>query len=480
MSILQISLVLISFFITLHAHFISKQYELSHTDYSNFGVIRCYYKDTTNPISNDQIYQKLSKYSNHIEIWTNNDKFVDFQINQHLFKKINQFSKRLNSKCEIIIDNLDTLIKESLPSNKWDYEFFDNMLKSYPNREDEIFDLINTNDIHHKLSKYFFQDYRDLNSLENWFHVLTQWFPDILNLYTLGSTFENNNLYALEINVNNKTANPDGKTIVMTGGLHSREWISISTVCYIMFQLLNEYALNNNGNNNQKGDHVFNSFNFVFIPVLNPDGYEYTWTTDRLWRKNRQDTGNKDCPGFDLDRTFGYHWQPTWEYPCSSNYNGETPFIAKESQLLDQYIKNKFGSAMNETLYVFLDFHSYSQEILYPFTYSCDDLPNDIENLLELAYDLSKRIRKYSGVQYDVRQSCKDRDADINPMAGSGSLLDYMYHKGAHISYQIKLRDTGNFGFLLPPKFIEPVGKEATDMVKALCDFLLNPSTWIF
>ena len=136
MSILQISLVLISFFITLHAHFISKQYELSHTDYSNFGVIRCYYKDTTNPISNDQIYQKLSKYSNHIEIWTNNDKFVDFQINQHLFKKINQFSKRLNSKCEIIIDNLDTLIKESLPSNKWDYEFFDNMLKSYPNRED--------------------------------------------------------------------------------------------------------------------------------------------------------------------------------------------------------------------------------------------------------------------------------------------------------------------------------------------------------
>lgn len=461
----------------MHAHCISsKQTELSPPgDYSDFGVIRCYYKDTGEYLSYDQIHQKLGKYSEYIDIWTNNDHFVDFQVHKNLFKKINNLSKRLKSNCEVMIDNLDSLIKENLPSNKRDHGLFNDILRDYPTRNDDIFNIIDTKDVHATLSEYFFQDYRDLNSLESWFHVLVQWFPDILNLQNLGSTFHNNNLYALEINVNNKTSNPDGKTIIVTGGVHSREWISISTVCYIMFQLLNDYE----SELTNKEHHIFNSFNFVFIPVLNPDGYEYTWTTDRLWRKNRQDTGIKECPGFDLDRTFGYHWQPTWEYPCSSNYNGAKPFVATESQLLDHYIRKKFGPDKDATLSVFLDFHSYSQEILYPFTYSCDVLPNDIENLLELAYDLSKSIRKFSGKQYDVRQSCKDRDADINPVAGSGSLLDYMYDVGARFSYQIKLRDTGNHGFLLPAKFIEPVGKEATEVMKTLCNFLLNPTTWI-
>ena len=54
-----------------------------------------------------------------------------------------------------------------------------------------------------------------------------------------------------------------------------------------------------------------------------------------------------------------------------------------------------------------------------------------------------------------------------------------MYDVGARFSYQIKLRDTGNHGFLLPAKFIEPVGKEATEVMKTLCNFLLNPTTWI-
>lgn len=475
MSIVQTLLLLIPLFLTLNAHCITKHTKLSPGNYSDSGVVRCHYKVKGRHLSNDQIYQRLNKYSRHIDIWTNNDHFVDLQTHEALFKKINKISKTLDANCEVMIDKLDSLIKESFPTNRRDHGLFNEILRGYPNRNDDIFKVINTRNIHGKLSEYFFQDYRDLNSLEVWFHVLTQWFPDILNLQDLGSTFENNHLYALEINVNNKASNPDGKTIVITGGTHSREWISISTVCYVMFQLLSDYE----SRINNKENHIFNSFNFIFIPVLNPDGYKYTWTADRLWRKNRQDTGNKECPGFDLDRTFGYHWQPTWEYPCSSNYNGKEPFIAKESQLLDQYIKKKFGPNKDEILSVFLDFHSYSQEILYPFTYSCDVLPNDIENLLELAYDLSKSIRKFSGKQYDVRQSCKDRDADINPAAGSGSLLDYMYGKGARISYQIKLRDTGNHGFLLPPRFIEPVGKEVTEVIKTLCHFLLNPTTWM-
>lgn len=41
-----------------------------------------------------------------------------------------------------------------------------------------------------------------------------------------------------------------------------------------------------------------------FLPVVNPDGYEYTHVKDRLWRKNRKPT--RQCTGTDLNRNFGW------------------------------------------------------------------------------------------------------------------------------------------------------------------------------
>ena len=33
-------------------------------------------------------------------------------------------------------------------------------------------------------------------------------------------------------------------------------------------------------------------FDFYIIPVLNPDGYKYSWTTNRMWRKNMRPVGS--------------------------------------------------------------------------------------------------------------------------------------------------------------------------------------------
>ena len=64
----------------------------------------------------------------------------------------------------------------------------------------------------------------------------------------------------------------------------------------------------------------------MFVPVVNPDGYEvilkkevmylfqiddffqYTWTTNRLWRKNRHPTPGSACTGVDLNRNYDDHW----------------------------------------------------------------------------------------------------------------------------------------------------------------------------
>lgn len=48
------------------------------------------------------------------------------------------------------------------------------------------------------------------------------------------------------------------------------------------------------------------SINYRYIlPVMNPDGYEYSHTKDRMWRKNRAWHGGQ-CVGVDLNRNFRY------------------------------------------------------------------------------------------------------------------------------------------------------------------------------
>ena len=42
---------------------------------------------------------------------------------------------------------------------------------------------------------------------------------------------------------------------------------------------------------------------FHILPVPNPDGYDYTWQTDRLWYKNRQVLSPySNCVGLDMNR----------------------------------------------------------------------------------------------------------------------------------------------------------------------------------
>ena len=58
---------------------------------------------------------------------------------------------------------------------------------------------------------------------------------------------------------------------------------------------------------------LVDNVDWYFLPVFNPDGYVYSWTKDRLWRKNRaiHNTSNKNssqCVGVDLNRNWDAHW----------------------------------------------------------------------------------------------------------------------------------------------------------------------------
>lgn len=306
----------------------------------------------------------------------------------------------------------------------------------------------------------FFSSYQPLDAINDWLDSLEGRF-DTVKIENIGSTFEGRPFRVVHVSLPGDD-HAEKRTIVVTGGIHAREWISVLSALYSLFSIVDHF--------DQHPDHTgkLSKLDFLFVPVMNPDGYAYTWTHDRLWRKNRQTSGL--CTGLDIDHSFNFHWTPS-EDACGEEYAGSRPLEAHEARIWNNYLNT---TNTNHKIWGYIDLHLYAQEILYPYAYSCEHQPRDEENLLELAYGISKAIRNTSGKFYNVLPACLDRDADLMPDLGAGTALDYMYHNRAYWALQIKLRDSGLHGFLLPARYIEPVGQEIAAAFRYFCKFILS------
>lgn len=328
----------------------------------------------------------------------------------------------------------------------------------------------------------FFNDYQPLSVIQPWMRLLTSLFTTHVRLVNIGTSAQGRDIQALRIGIHptndDDPSPPTRKTVLITAGLHAREWISTSTANYIAYTLITGFG------KTASITRMLEDFDFVIVPTLNPDGYVYTWETDRLWRKNRQQTSIRFCHGMDLDHSFGFQWDgsSTAGNPCSESYAGEQAFDAIEARALANWARNETENNNVEFIGL-MDLHSYSQQILYPYSFSCKDLAPGLEDLEELGYGLQKAIRRAHGHIYEVLPACEGnaiaagspgKKAYLPQMENrGGSGLDWFYHE-MHVrwAYQLKLRDRGTYGFLLPREHIIPTGKEMVDAIMYFGGFL--------
>ncbi|KAM6893851.1 carboxypeptidase B2 [Xenentodon cancila] len=298
-------------------------------------------------------------------------------------------------------------------------------------------------------SSTFYERYHTLEDIYDWINRTTHENPNKVKAILVGSSYEKRPLYALKLSFNDR---PHKKAMWIDCGIHAREWISTAFCLWFVQYSVSFYKIN------QEITNILDNMDVYILPVMNPDGYKYTWTTNRMWRKNRTPTKTHNCIGVDLNRNFDANWctEGASHDPCTEIYCGEFPESEPESHAVANFLRSNKNS-----IQLYLSIHSYSQMLLFPYSCSFDEAENH-SDLLEMVQQAAQNIRRYYKNVYSYGAGA--RTIYLAP----GGSDDWAYNLGIKYSFTFELQDRGRYGFLLPPSHIGGACNEALLAVKTI------------
>ncbi|HEX9902477.1 MAG TPA: M14 family metallopeptidase [Acidobacteriota bacterium] len=284
-------------------------------------------------------------------------------------------------------------------------------------------------------------DYHSYSELEADLRALEAGHPGLAKVYDIGRSLEGRSLYALKISDNVGVSEPEAQVLFL-GCHHAREWISVE----VPF-LLGEFLLINYLTDSRVRDIVDRSEVWL-VPLVNPDGLEYSIHVYRYWRKNRRDNGDGSF-GVDLNRNYGYEWgydnsgsSPT---PESAVYRGPAAFSERETAAVrDLFLRSNFQALVS--------YHSFSQVIYYPWGYSRQPVEN-AERMKGLAAGMAQHILEVAGTVYRQGQS------SLLSYLTNGDTTDWAFGLYGIPAYTIELEppSEGQGGFFNAESEIRPI-----------------------
>ncbi|XP_038575066.1 carboxypeptidase B2 [Micropterus salmoides] len=298
-------------------------------------------------------------------------------------------------------------------------------------------------------SATFYERYHNLEDIFYWINRTQQHNPSTVKAILIGSSHEKRPLYVLKLSLNNR---PNKKAMWIDCGIHAREWISPAFCLWFVKHSLSFYNIN------QDITRILDNMDVYVLPVMNPDGYEYTWTTNRMWRKNRSVSKDSSCIGVDLNRNFDANWctEGASSDPCTEIYCGAFPESEPESRAVAEFLRSH-----KDSIQLYLSIHSYSQMLLFPFSCSLQEAENH-KDLLEMVKEASQKIKRYYQNNYKYGAGAK------TIYLAPGGSDDWAYYLGIKYAFTFELQDLGRYGFLLPPSHIPKACNEALIAVKTV------------
>ncbi len=252
-------------------------------------------------------------------------------------------------------------------------------------------------------------------------------FPDKAAVVSLGKSGEGREIYALRVGTPDEASPKPG--VVITGCHHAREWMTVEVPLHTATNMLENYETDP-----ASKERVDKTVTW-FVPMVNPDGYEYSRTKNSWWRKTRRPITETGCPnmkgnmGVDPNRNYWdgkpEHFEiyrPAGDTPCSTaddfgdgktsdnpkadTYRGPSGGSEPEVQAMLNLELNPANNIKGV-----VDYHSYGDMILYP--YGSKELAPD---RLEIYRDIGGKMNSVLGNRFDLKPS-----SDLYPTSGGSN-----------------------------------------------------------
>jgi carboxypeptidase T len=192
-------------------------------------------------------------------------------------------------------------------------------------------------------------------------------YPAIASKKVLGTSYEGRQIVAVKISDNVGTDENEPE-VLYDANHHAREHLTVEMALYLLNQFTSGYA------SDSRIKSIVDSRELWIIPTVNPDGAEYDVATGsyRSWRKNRQPNSGSSNVGTDLNRNYGYKWGccgGSSSSTGSETYRGPSAFSAPETKVVRDFVNSRVIGGVQQ-LKAAMDFHTYSELVLWPFGYT--------------------------------------------------------------------------------------------------------------
>jgi Zinc carboxypeptidase len=279
------------------------------------------------------------------------------------------------------------------------------------------------------------RSYDEPGGIRDELYQIAQANPQNVQLEVIGHTLQGREIIALK--VTHGAGIPDGSrpAVLYSAAQHAREWISVE-----VNRRLLHYFVDNYGVDPEVTDLV-NTRELWFVPVANPDGYQYTFDVERLWRKNLRDNNGDNQitigDGVDLNRNFDEHWNYDEEgssTPTSSDtFRGSGPASEPETQAMQGLLDRLQFKFM-------VNYHSYGQLLLYSFGWQVQTPSADGPIFLAL-----------SGTDANPAIPGFDPGVGADLYTTNGETTDYAHAKANTLAWTPELGEgTPGNGFVFP------------------------------
>ncbi|CRK96892.1 CLUMA_CG010354, isoform A [Clunio marinus] len=331
----------------------------------------------------------------------------------------------------------------------------------------------------HPLTWYRYHHYRDIHS---YLDYLKRKYPEFVELIQLGWSFEGRPLTVVKVSYpyddSNNISRPFRNFFIKPGifiqsGLEAHEWLSIASATYILNNLIM------NINSNDTLGETIRGADWYVMPVLNPDGYEYSMNYDRLWQKTRSkhsqssdfwsslfnwfstpENRTEECFGVDVNRNFEYNWmkRDASNEICSDFYGGPEHSSEPEVKLLSKFLMEK-----DKNIEMFISLTGYGQKITFPSDHLSQDKFDEIKDVARAGVKMATKTLPNNELKFSVEGKRKV----------AGTIDQFAMHKAKiKFSYAIETRDDSYDKFFVQGSSIEKKAKEMFDVIYGMISFL--------